>query len=150
MVNSRDVAASLAAFLLVYHQVTTCVPLFPWNDVQWYTRKELLLEASFNGVMMGVGLACILGGNSGFTHWYPLYYYPFLIFGECMDWWFPYFSDSFARVRGLDYETKFSRTLKLIPHKAGKRTPDANHILLHLLTLVTTVAVYCNRLKLLQ
>ena len=143
--HSRDVAASLAALLLVYHQATTWLPLFPWNDIGKYTRKELVLEGAFNGLLMGVGLACLLVRNSGFTHWYPLCYYPFLLFGECIDWWVPYFSDSFAKARGLDYETKFSGTFKLIPHKADKRTPDANHILLHLLTLVTTVGVYWSR-----
>ena len=144
--HSRDIAASLAALLLMYHQVTTWLPLFPWNDVRKYTRKELILEASFNGVLMGAAFACILMGNSGFTHWYPLCYYPFLLFGECMDWWVPYFSDSFAKARGLDYEAKFARTLKLIPHKDGRRTPDANHIVLHVLTLVTAIGVYWNRL----
>jgi hypothetical protein len=94
---------------------------------------------------MGVGLACLLVRNSGFTHWYPLCYYPFLLFGECIDWWVPYFSDSFVKARGLDYETKFFRTFKLILRKADKRTSDANHILLHLLTLVTTVGVYWSR-----
>jgi hypothetical protein len=143
--HPRDIAASLAALLLVYHQVTTWLPLFPWNDVEKYTRKELVLEAGFNGVLMGVGFVCLLARNSGFAHWYPLCYYPFLLFGECMDWWVPYFSDSFAKARGIDYEAKFSRTFKLIPRKANKRTPDANHILLHLLTVLTTVAVYWNR-----
>jgi hypothetical protein len=97
------------------------------------------------GLLMGVGLACLLVRNSGFTHWYPLCYYPFLLFGECIDWWVPYFSDSFVKARGLDYETKFFRTFKLILRKADKRTSDANHILLHLLTLVTTVGVYWSR-----
>jgi hypothetical protein len=49
--HSRDVAASLAALLLVYHQATTWLPLFPWNDLEKYTRKELVLEAAFNGLL---------------------------------------------------------------------------------------------------
>jgi hypothetical protein len=63
--HSRDVAASLAALLLVYHQATTWLPLFPWNDIGKYTRKELVLEAAFNGLLMGAGLACLLVRNSG-------------------------------------------------------------------------------------
>ena len=110
------------------------------------TKGNSVGGPAFNGVLMGVGLACLLVRNSGFqTLRRPLFYYPFLLLGECLDWWVPYFSDSFAKARGLDYETKFSRTLKLIPHEVDKRTPDADHIMLHLLTLATTVGVDWSR-----
>lgn len=143
----HDLAPLLSAVLLGYHQVTTWVPLFPWNDVRAYTRKELLLEAGINGLLMGTALLCLINGNHGFSHWYPLIYFPFLLVGECVDWWIPYFSESFARSRKIwDYDAHFARTLKLIPHKPGKRTPDANHIVLHALTVITCVAVYLDRL----
>ena len=142
----RDLAIALAAFLLIYHQVTTWVPLFPWNDVGKFSRKEIFAEAAFNGVLMGIGLLCLMARNSGFAHWYPLVYYPFLLFGECMDWWIPCFSEPFARARKIwDYDEKYSRTLKLIPHQPGKRTPDANHTVLHLATVLTVLAVYLAR-----
>ncbi len=145
--NLHYIAVGLTALLLLYHQVTTSLSLFPWNDTDKYSRNEIFLEAGFNGLLMGMALICVLVRNSGFPHWYPLCYFPFLLFGECMDWWIPYFSEPFAKARkSLDYDAKFSRTLKLIPHKPGKRTPDANHIVLHFLTLLTTVAVYCDRL----
>ena len=138
----------LAAFLLVYHQLTTLVPLFPWNDVKTYTMKELLLESGINGLLMGTGLTCLVVGNSGFSHWYPLVYYPFLFVGECVDWWIPYFSESFAKSRKIwDYDAHFSRTLKFISHKPGVRTPDANHTVLHLFTVATIVVVYIERLR---
>jgi hypothetical protein len=141
-------AIALSCFLLLYHQLTTWLPLFPWNDVEKYSRKELLLEAGVNGALMGIGFLCLYGGNSGFNHWYPLIYYPFLFVGECMDWWIPYFSPSFANVRKIwDYEAHFSRTLKILPHGPGKRTPDANHTVLHLITLITVVVVYLERLR---
>ena len=110
----HDIAAFLGAFLLVYHQVTTWIPLFPWNYVKTYSRKEMLLETGINGILMGTGLACLLFGNSGFSHWYPLIYYPLLLVGECVDWWIPYLSPSFADARKIwDYDSHFSRTLKL-------------------------------------
>ena len=141
-------ALSLAAFLLLYHQATSWIPLFPWNDVARFSRKEVLAETAFNGVLMGTGLFCLIAGNSGFFHWYPLVYYPFLFVGECMDWWLPFFSESFAKARKIwDYEAKYGRTLKLIPHQAGKRTPDANHTVLHLATVITIIAVYWDRLS---
>jgi hypothetical protein len=140
-------AIALAALVMAYHQVTTWVPLYPWNDVARYTRRELATEAGINGVLMGVGIACLAAGNAGFTHWYPLVYYPLLFVGECVDWWIPYLSPGFARARRIwDYEERFGRTVKLIPHRPGRRTPDANHTILHALTVAAIVAVYVDRL----
>jgi hypothetical protein len=121
--------------------------MFPWNDVEKYTRRELLLEAGVNGILMGMAVLCLTRPNEGFAHWYPICYFPFLLFGECVDWWIPYFSESFAKNRKIwDYEAHFSRTIKLIPHRPGKRTPDANHIVLHVFTVVTTIAAFTDRL----
>lgn len=140
-------AIGITLLLLVYHQATTLLPLFPWNDVEKYSRKELLLEAGTNGLLMGTGALCLIINNNGFFHYYPLIYYPFLFTGECFQWWLPYFSKKFAQSKvNFDYEALFSRTTKLIPHKPGKRTPDANHIVLHLMTVVTIVLVYVDRL----
>ena len=142
----RELAIALAAFLLFYHQATSWIPLFPWNDVEKISRKEILAETAFNGVLMGTGLVCLIIGHAGFTHWYPLIYYPFLFVGECVDWWIPYFSESFARGRKIwDYEARYARTVKFIPHKPGKRTPDANHTVLHIATVLTIMAVYLAR-----
>jgi len=142
-------ALGAAMFLLIYHQATTWIPLFPWNDVARFSRKEIVSESAFNGLLMGTGAICLMAGNSGFSHWYPLIYYPFLFVGECVDWWIPYFSEGFAKARKVwDYDSKYGRTLKFIPHKAGKRTPDANHTLLHLATVFTIVAVFLDRYSL--
>jgi hypothetical protein len=146
--NFHLMAIGLSVFLLIYHQVTTWLPLFPWNDVEKYSRKELLLESGINGLLMGTAVLCLCLGHSGFNRWYPLIYYPFLFVGECVDWWIPYFSPAFASARKIwDYDAHFSRTLKLIPHKPGRRTPDTNHIVLHTMTIITLVIVYMDRLS---
>ena len=133
--------------LLIYHQLTTWFPLYPWNDVKSYSRKEILLEAGSNGLLMGLGLFCLAWSNHGFFYWYPLVYYPFLLSGEVFQWWLPYFSEKFAKGNvNFDYESKFSNTITLIPHRPGKRTPDANHIVLHAITIITVVIVYWERL----
>ena len=143
----HHVAIALALFLLIYHQVTTWIPLFPWNDLALFSRKEISGETAFNGVLMGTGAFCLMAGNSGFSHWYPLIYYPFLFVGECVDWWIPYFSEAFAKARRIwDYDSKYGRTFKLIPHRPGHRTPDANHTVLHLATVLTIVVIYLDRL----
>jgi len=142
------ITVAVALLLLIYHQATTLLPLFPWNDTAKYSRKELILEAGTNGLLMGLGALCLIIGNTGFFHYYPLIYYPFLLSGELVQWWFPYFSEKFAKSKvNFDYEKLFSRTVKLIPQKEGKRPPDANHIVLHLITVVAVILVYLERLS---
>lgn len=135
-------ALSMAILLLIYHQLTTLVPMFPWNDVGKYSTKELVLEAGINGVLMFIGVLSILATKK-ILYWYALFYYPMLFVGECVDWWIPFFSKSFAIKRKIwDYEKHFGHTLKIIPHIPGKHTPDANHIVLHIITIITIIAVY--------
>jgi hypothetical protein len=144
--NYHYLAVSFAILVLVYHQLTTWLPLYPWNDISKYTIKELLLEGGTNCLLMGIGLLCIVIGNHGFYHYYPLFYYPFLLTGEIFQWWLPYFSKKFARSQvNFEYETRFSHTTKIIPHKEGRRTPDANHILLHLITVITVIFIFVDR-----
>ncbi len=65
-----------------------------------------------------------------------------------MQWWVPYFFPQFAQSKvNFDYDAKFSRTVKLIPQHPGRRTPDANHTVLHLLTLCVLVLVFIDRLR---
>ena len=141
------ITGSLALLLLIYHQITTWFPIFPWNDIANLSRKDILLEAGTNGLLMGLGFVCMIHANTGFYHYYPLIYYPFLLSGEFFQWWLPFISADFSKSKvNFEYEERYSRTVKFIPHKAGKRTPDANHTVLHLLTIVTTILVYVDRL----
>jgi hypothetical protein len=141
-------AAATTLLLLVYHQITTWFPLFPWNDIDNLSRKDILLEAGTNGILMGLGIACMIHANTGFYHYYPLIYYPFLLSGEFFQWWFPFFSVRFSKSSiNFDYERRYARTVKFIRARAGVRVPDANHTVLHILTLATTVLVYADRLK---
>lgn len=137
-------AFGLALLLLAYHQITTWYPLFPWNDVEKYTRKELLLETSINGVLMGMGALSLLFAPKGFWLYYPLVFFPFLLIAEAWHWWVPYFFPNEKDRK--HYEVHFSRTMKFIPEVAGRQTPDANHTVLQLMTFVTTAAVFFERL----
>ncbi len=139
---------TLAILLLLYHQLTTWLPLFPWNDVANLSRKDILLEACWNGLVMGSGVLFLLQGYTGGYKYYPLIYYPFLLTGEIFQWWLPYFSPGFAKSKhNFDYGSRYSRTLKWLPHCAGERTPDANHTVLHLLTMITVVLVFADYLS---
>ena len=145
--NIHYLTIGIAALLLLYHQVTTWLPLYPWNDTSKYTKKELALEGMSNAFLMGTGLVCISIGSNNFYHYYPLFYYPFLLLGEIFQWWIPYWSDKFAKSQiNFEYDVRFSNTTKMIPHREGKRTPDGNHIILHFITLIAVILVYADLL----
>ena len=112
---------AVAILLLVYHQLTTWLPLFPWNDIANFSRKDTLLEACWNGLLMGIGILCLFHSHTGGYKYYPLIYYPFLLSGEFMQWRLPYFSAEFAKSKhNFNYEARYSRTIKWLPYKAGK------------------------------
>jgi len=136
-----------AFLLLIYHQVTTMISIFPWNDTSKYTKKEIISEAGSNGLLMGIAALCLLLPNKGFCHFYSLLYYPFLFAGEIFQWWLPNFSDKFSKFRlGDEYEIRFARTTKIFKPRNGKQLPDANHTLLHVITVITLILVFVDRI----
>ena len=142
----HGITIGFAILILIYHQLTTLVSLFPWNDTSKYTKREIIAEAGSNGLLMGAGVLCLLLPNKGFCHFYPLFYYPFLFTGEISQWRLPYFSDKFSKMRlGDDFDIRFARTIKLFKTQNGKQLPDANHIILHFLTLITLILVFVDR-----
>jgi hypothetical protein len=144
----HDLTLAFAIFMLIYHQVTTMISIFPWNDTSKYTKKEIIIEAGSNGLLMGIGVICLLLANKGFFHFYPLFYYPFLFAGEIFQWWLPFFSDKFSKMRLEDeYEIRFSRTTKIFKSRNGKHLPDANHTFLHVLTVITLILVFVDRIQ---
>ncbi len=142
-------SAIISAFLLLaYHQVTTIFPLFPWNDPSKFSRKDLWLEAGTNGLLMGIAFICVICKNTGFYHYYPLIYYPFLLSGEFFQWWAPFLSKDFSKSKvNFDYEKRYSRTIKMFSVEENDRVPDANHIVLHIITIFTTLLVFADRLR---
>jgi hypothetical protein len=54
-------------------------------------------------------------------------------------WWYPWIVGATAEWQA-EHQAYFSRTLKLIPVDAVHIAPDAQHLLLQLLTLVTVIA----------
>jgi hypothetical protein len=144
----HDLTLAFAVLILIYHQVTTIISIFPWNDTSKYTKKEIITEAGSNGLFMGIGVLCLLLPNKGFFHFYPLFYYSFLFAGEIFQWWLPYFSDKFSKMRlGDEYEIRFARTTKIFKSRNGKHLPDANHTLLHALTVITLILVFVDRIQ---
>lgn len=159
-----SVALALQIALLAYHQVTTGVDLHPFNGARNYSAAERRAEMAANGLLMG--LAPI--GFAFDIRWlmvYGAYYYFVLLAVEIVVWWIPYLCAPRGRWRTIYngvlavatsnfapgdtlghwlaiHERLHRETLAFLPRRAGRITPNLEHVILHLLTLVTAVVTF--------
>jgi hypothetical protein len=147
--------------LVVYHQVTTLVDLFPFNGARNYSGRERVTEAGVNAILMSlapIGFAFRVRGLMLFGVWY----YFALFAAELIIWWIPYLTEPAGRWRAiynrllslatsnfepgdtLDHWIRIHArlhrgTISFLPALAGRVVPNLEHALLHVLTLVTAI-----------
>ncbi len=147
--------------LLVYHQVTTLVDLFPFNGSRNYTRKEKLLECGVNGSLMLLPPIGFGFHIPALIHFGVVYYFVLFII-ELIIWWIPYLTVPSARWRGtynrllsfatLDFEKgdlsarwrdTYNRlhrgTITVLPARGDRPVPNLEHTILHAWTLITAL-----------
>lgn len=131
-------ALLLQILLLAYWLTIEVVSIFPWNDlasrpaeysIRWAVVKNALQLLAYMGLfafgVRPIAMLSVLG--------YGLY------FGwQTWIWWKPY-------VLGADsawqtYAQSFAHTLKLLPASGTHIPPDAQHIVLQVLALITLIA----------
>jgi hypothetical protein len=156
-------AAAVAAqiLLLVYHQVTTTVDLFPFNGARFHRGKERIAECAVNGVLMSLGPIGFAFHVSALMTFGVIYY--FVLFAiEVIIWWVPYLTvpsgrwrsfynlllafgnGDFARgdtlSRWVEIHDRIHRgTIALLPAREGRPVPNLEHTILHAWTLVTAL-----------
>ncbi|WP_018617304.1 hypothetical protein [Segetibacter koreensis] len=126
--------------LLLFHQATTLVNFYPFNNVRNYTIKERLLECFVNGVIMAVPVI----GWVFRIKWMvtaSLFIYPVLLAGEYLNWWKHYlFNPTEEWIK--TYDRIFKETIIVLPPIKNNPIPNLEHTILHSLTLETTVVTY--------
>jgi hypothetical protein len=157
------IAAALACqlVLLAYHQATTFLDLHPFNGARHYTSQERIAEMATNAVLMGlapIGFAFGIRALQVYGAWYY-----FVLFGiELTIWWVPYFvvpqgawrraynlalglgtsdfqpGDTLGRWQAI-HARIHAGTTTVLPRRAGRITPNLEHMLLHAGTLVTAI-----------
>jgi hypothetical protein len=135
------VAIGLQILLLVYHQITTLVDLFPFNGARFLKAWEKALECSVNGLLMSLAPLGFAFGIRGLM-WFGVAYYFVLFAEEIRVWWVPYFFWPSPRWRSV-YHRIHSQTIKVLPARGDKPIPNLERTILHALTLVTAVATLC-------
>jgi hypothetical protein len=131
-------AVILQILLVVYHQVTTWLDLFPFNGVRFYSRREQVTEALVNFVLMGLPPVGFCFHVPSLMKFGVVYYFALLVI-EGATWWAPYlfgaspkWAEMHARLHG--------QTVTIIPKRAGHPAPNLEHLILMLLTAATAFA----------
>ncbi len=132
-------ALVLQILLLAYWLATEVVHLFPWNDIASRPGDyDLGWSVAVNALQMLAYMALFVFGSRPLAMVSAAGYGIYLAL-QLWIWWEPYIigasSDWQAR-----YAESFSRTLKLLPADGTHLAPDAQHLVLQVLTLVTLIA----------
>ena len=137
----KTIALTFQLLHLLYHQITTNVDLYPFNNIKSYTFKERFVEAGFNFVMMSIPVAATLVNNKTFIGVSVLCLLVTLT-GEIIDWWIPYFFDCSGRWHQWHkqaYERIHKHTIIILPPIKDHPIPNLEHMILHGLTIVTFI-----------
>ncbi|ACZ40584.1 hypothetical protein [Sphaerobacter thermophilus] len=131
------------ALMLTYFAITNHVDLAPWNNLEAAGPQ---LASTLSGVIPFSIIAL------GFALRIPLlmlvgtvYSYVWLLL-QIRQWWIPYLFGSTPLHRAFDWYTAhgYDQTVRFLPVIEGRPVPDAQHVVLELLSLlvviVTTVA----------
>jgi hypothetical protein len=140
----RLAGAALIGVMLVYFVVTNHVDLYPWNNLdaagnQWPSTLVGLIPFSIYAVAFAVGIRWLM--LVGMVHsyiWLAL---------QIRQWWVPYLFGATPLHRDLSWYAAggYTETLRILPLIGDRPAPDAQHLVLELISLgvvlVTTVAV---------
>lgn len=130
---------------LIYHQLTTNVDFFPFNNIRNYTAKQRIAEASVNFITMGFPIVAIAIKNhilTGIACWFL----GFLLCGEYLSWWKGYFFGASQKWKSI-YSKIHAPTIKILPPIKDNPVPNLEHCILHslsLLTFIFTLIYYFN------
>ena len=125
---------------LLFHQTTTNVDLYPFNNIRDYSRRERLLESAVNGVIMLLPIALLLIDVRATVIASAVVLT--LLFGlELAMWWLPYVTGRAvpALTQGDEpwsvvHRRLFSETVTVLPQVRDHPTPNLEHTVLHALT----------------
>jgi hypothetical protein len=141
-------ALALQLATLAFHQLTTHVDLFPFNNVRHYSRRERLVEAGVNGLVMAVPVALLLVDGAG-TVLVSASLFSLLFAMELLMWWPPYVTGVSvpALVQGDEpwpalHARVFGPTVTVVPRISDHPRPNLEHTLLHSLTLAAAISTW--------
>lgn len=129
-------AIILPIVFLFYQIVIDSINLFPFNDV--HVRDKRLRKYEVLGNYPPLLIISICFYFDGAWSWAGYSLTAIIMIMHLFAWWIPYFTGYPAAVRN-DYEKYFSRTCKFLPKIKNNIIPDAEHVGVGILLMVTLV-----------
>jgi len=124
--------------LFTYHQITTLVNLYPFNDVERYPLRYRLIESISNGIFMILPPVGSIFQIDWIMNKFTPIFYLILLVGMFFSWWTGYLIGPRAHWQQA-YSRFYGRTIKILPPIRNNPIPDLNHCILHLIALITTI-----------
>jgi hypothetical protein len=132
------VALSINILHLVYHQATTNLDFFPFNNIRNYTAKQRIAEVSVNLITMGFPVVALLCNNHKMVE-ISCWVLGSLLCGEFLSWWKNYFFGASEKWKNI-YAKIHKSTITILPPINDNPIPNLEHCILHFLTLAACVA----------
>lgn len=138
---------------LAFHQVTTLVDLFPFNNVRQATRRERAAEASINGAVMLVPVALLLlaaaAGVPLLATAAGVVELLVAVAGLTL-WWLPYLADRTVpwATAGTDenwaqlHARTYAKTVIVLPRIGDRPRPNLEHMVLHSILLAAAACCF--------
>jgi uncharacterized membrane protein len=133
---------------LLFHQTTTNLDLYPFNNVRGYSRRERLLESAVNGVVMLLPIGLLLVDRTA-TVVASAVVLTVLFCLELAMWWLPYATGRAvpALTQGDEpwsvvHERLFAETVTVLPQVRDHPTPNLEHTVLHAMTAVAALLTW--------
>lgn len=134
-------AVVMQVILLIYFEVTTLVNLYPWNDVEKYSKKEKVTEATSNGIIILIGIGLFLTKTPWLMILSAIIWFIFLVM-QLFVWWMPYLTGKHLKQFPKElYHSHYQHTIKILPKIKNHIIPDAQHLVLQVLSLSTLLTI---------
>ena len=139
---------ALQLFQVLFLWLHDWVPLGRLNDVKAVRSQDtplrLVLVTLIQSVPFTIGLLiCLAYWGRMYPHWVYMWLwisYVTMLLGQIRAWWIPYLFRAEPR-RAARYQIMFGNTHSFLPPRNGL-VPNTAHILLHLATAATLVALF--------
>jgi hypothetical protein len=132
-------AILLQILLLAYWLAIEVVDVFPWNDLasrpvgydfRWSVAVNALQLLAYMALFAPGVRPLAMVATAGYGVYLAL---------QLWTWWKPFVLGAGGDWQAL-YASTYSRTLKILPELGSRLAPDAQHLTLQILTLVTLIA----------
>jgi hypothetical protein len=147
MTKWRIAAISSQVALVLYWEITEYIDLFPWNDVATLNIHTQIRDSLVNDLPKLLFIYAFIKG----IRWLmglSIAFYALWLAAILNQWLIPYLFGLAPLGRGISaeqhmqqYERLFSRTYKFLPAIDNHPIPDAQHVTLAVLSLITLIFV---------